>query len=540
MSKPLTPKARLEALLALINSAAHDAISEYERVGDVPSIDTVHPLDTASASLALRKAVRVMEGACEQLITTLAPPSHTLIKRAWSHLEPTCLEVVIEANVAGILADHHNGLSLADIGAKAGIRPDKLGRFMRFLATQSCFKEVRKDVFQNNRLSSRLVANTNIADIFLFHSRDLQFPGAYAWLTGPKLGLADSPDKTAFSSNIKGAEQSTFYAWLQDNPDREAFFGSAQLGVNEAFGDSDKLAQNYPFDSLPPGATFCDVGSGIGSMCVRIANTYPLHVTLQDQPSLREESQHLLDAQCPGAVRENRIDIVPIDFLKESPVKDQDIYYVYPTTLLSPLTYSDIYYKQLRHIVHNWPDSDAIRILKNVRAAMKPDSRLLLHDEVLANTDPAEPSTAPEPLPANYGAGNILSYYNDLTMMNLFNSQERTLAEFRALGVAAGLEFVNLWDLGHQFIVEFKIYANEDRDDAGLGGSDDTDEPGEPETAFESFRLCTGTYTPELDADEELDAREEGRSKLSRSRPVLGIGDEVGADVLSMESKEEY
>ncbi|KZP03142.1 hypothetical protein FIBSPDRAFT_969273 [Athelia psychrophila] len=443
MSKPLTPKARLEALLALINSAAHDAISEYERVGDVPSIDTVHPLDTASASLALRKAVRVMEGACEQLITTLAPPSHTLIKRAWSHLEPTCLEVVIEANVAGILADHHNGLSLADIGAKAGIRPDKLGRFMRFLATQSCFKEVRKDVFQNNRLSSRLVANTNIADIFLFHSRDLQFPGAYAWLTGPKLGLADSPDKTAFSSNIKGAEQSTFYAWLQDNPDREAFFGSAQLGVNEAFGDSDKLAQNYPFDSLtachraPHSATSGEMHSPFDPPSADGVAKKERHRE-HDQPSLREESQRLLDAQCPGAVREKRIDIVPIDFLKEAPVKDQDIYY-------------------LRHIVHNWPDSDAIRILKNVRAAMKPDSRLLLHDEVLANTDPAEPSMAPEPLPANYGAGNILSYYNDLTMMNLFNSQERTLAEFTALGVAAGLEFVHLWDLGHQFIVEFKI-----------------------------------------------------------------------------------
>ncbi|KZP03138.1 hypothetical protein FIBSPDRAFT_713702, partial [Athelia psychrophila] len=69
----------LEALLALITSAAHDAISEYERTGDVPSIDMVHPLDKTSASLTLRKAVRVMEGACEQLITTLAPPSHTLM-----------------------------------------------------------------------------------------------------------------------------------------------------------------------------------------------------------------------------------------------------------------------------------------------------------------------------------------------------------------------------------------------------------------------------------------------------------------------------
>ncbi|KZP03144.1 S-adenosyl-L-methionine-dependent methyltransferase [Athelia psychrophila] len=438
MSKSLTPRARLEALLALINSAAHDAISEYERVGDVPSIDTVHPLDATSASLTLNKAVRVMEGACEQLITTLAPPAHTLVKRSFGHLEPTCIEVVIEANVAGMLAEHPDGLSLADIGAKAGICPDKLGQFMRFLATNSCFKEVRKDVFQNNRLSSRLVANTHLANIFMHTSRDLHFPGAYAWLTDPKLGLSESPNQPPFLWNIKGAKQSTYFEWLKDNPDREAFFGSAMLGLNEAFGDSDKLAQNYPFDRLPKGATFCDVGGGIGCTCVSIATTYPLHVTLQDQPSLREESQHLFDTRCPEAVRAKRIDIVPIDFLKESPVKDQDIYY-------------------LRHIVHDWTDSDAILILKNVCAAMKPESRVLLHEEVLRSTDPTEPSMAPEPLPANYGAGSLPSYQVDLTMLNLFNSRERSLTEFRALGLAAGLEFVKLWDLGHQFLVEFKI-----------------------------------------------------------------------------------
>lgn len=62
-------------------------------------------------------------------------------KRSYCHLEPTCLEVAIEGNIAGILADYPDGLSLTAIGAKAGIRPDKLGQFMRFLATKSCFKE---------------------------------------------------------------------------------------------------------------------------------------------------------------------------------------------------------------------------------------------------------------------------------------------------------------------------------------------------------------------------------------------------------------
>ena len=79
MSAHLTPKARLDALLALINSAAQEAIAVYEKTGDVPSPETAHALDNSRGSLGLRNAVRILEGACEQLCTTLAPPRHTLL-----------------------------------------------------------------------------------------------------------------------------------------------------------------------------------------------------------------------------------------------------------------------------------------------------------------------------------------------------------------------------------------------------------------------------------------------------------------------------
>jgi hypothetical protein len=41
---------------------------------------------------------------------------------------------------------------------------------------------------------------------------------------------------------------------------------------------------------------------------------------------------------------------------------------------------------------------------------------------------------APEPLLANYGMGRIRLYQQDMNMMNLFNSQERTLQEFVDMG----------------------------------------------------------------------------------------------------------
>lgn len=99
MSICLTPKARLEALLALVNSAAQDAIAEYEKTGDVPSTETAHALDNTVSSLGLRKAVRILEGACEQLCTTLAPPRHTL------HIVSTLIHVVqIISNFVAVIA----------------------------------------------------------------------------------------------------------------------------------------------------------------------------------------------------------------------------------------------------------------------------------------------------------------------------------------------------------------------------------------------------------------------------------------------------
>lgn len=88
MEKPRTlPKmtelneVKVEVLLGIINSSAREAMAAYKSSGHgVPSADssTFHPLDLATDTLALRKAIRLLEGACDQLNTILAPPQHTV------------------------------------------------------------------------------------------------------------------------------------------------------------------------------------------------------------------------------------------------------------------------------------------------------------------------------------------------------------------------------------------------------------------------------------------------------------------------------
>jgi hypothetical protein len=69
-----------ESLLELILSSAQEAMAIYKSTGNgVPSLDAVHPLDSSLNVLALKKAIRTLEGACEQLCSTLAPPGHTIL-----------------------------------------------------------------------------------------------------------------------------------------------------------------------------------------------------------------------------------------------------------------------------------------------------------------------------------------------------------------------------------------------------------------------------------------------------------------------------
>jgi hypothetical protein len=69
----------VESLLQLIASSAQDALSEYKKAGKgIPSLDTAHPLDSSRPEPALKKIIRTLEGACEQLCSTLAHPGHTM------------------------------------------------------------------------------------------------------------------------------------------------------------------------------------------------------------------------------------------------------------------------------------------------------------------------------------------------------------------------------------------------------------------------------------------------------------------------------
>jgi hypothetical protein len=77
----------------------------------------------------------------------------------------------------------------------------------------------------------------------------------------------------------------------------------------------------------------------------------------------------------------------------------------------------------LRWIIHDWAESEAIAILKNVRRAMTPGARLVLLETVIPET--------PE---FTFGK------WMDLLMLTILGGQERTGAEYSELYAKAGFE----------------------------------------------------------------------------------------------------
>lgn len=138
-----------------------------------------------------------------------------------------------------------------------------------------------------------------------------------------------------------------------------------------------------------------DVGGGRGTLLRALLDEAPAaRGVLFDLPHVIERAR----ASLPKV-----IDAVAGDFLAAVPAG------------------GDVYV--LKHVLHNWPDDDARRILENCRDARVAGGRVIVLDAVLA------PDNRPD-----------LARMLDLEMRVLFGSSERRKPELRRLIQAAGLQ----------------------------------------------------------------------------------------------------
>lgn len=147
-------------------------------------------------------------------------------------------------------------------------------------------------------------------------------------------------------------------------------------------------------------STIVDVGGAHGALLAGVLAEYPnAKGVLVDLPHIVASAKDVLAAQGLAS----RVTTVPGDFFKEIP------------------SGGDVYL--LKHILHDWDDAHCVTILKNIRRAMKPTSKLLVVELALPET--AEPSPA---------------HFMDLNMLVMLDGRERTAKEYGALFAKADLK----------------------------------------------------------------------------------------------------
>ncbi|KAF7369825.1 S-adenosyl-L-methionine-dependent methyltransferase [Mycena venus] len=422
------------------------------------------------------EAASIALAAASQLIAHLQLPARSVLETSLSFLVSAAMGVVTASATAEIIREAGpQGCHINDIAKKNGMDPMKIGklqytaidsnkftvptaRVLRPLATQHIFREVSPDVFAHNRISAMLDTGKSsqavldapedkhqgakgFAAIIELNTDETFKAGAYIQdvvIKAPPENEADeldTPLNRAFNTHVG------LFSWFERPENRVRFrrFGMA-MDAGRRVSPPGSASQRFNWSALPERTLIVDVGAGIGSFSLAIAKANPkLRFMMQDRASVIEEGKEYWEKELPGAAASGRVSFQAHDFFSSQPIKDAGIFLI-------------------SRICHDWSDSYVLKILKHLRNAAQPTTKLMIQeriipfvcgeDESYRHIPGAMPNTTPpKPLLANMGS--IVPYLIDMQMMALLSGSERTLPHYWRLTKEAGWEIEEVYRAGN-------------------------------------------------------------------------------------------
>ncbi|EKM56172.1 uncharacterized protein PHACADRAFT_196226 [Phanerochaete carnosa HHB-10118-sp] len=440
----------LDTLVQIIANGVKDIQSKSaERGTSWPTPDTpLSPENEKLQSDFAASTAPVIAAAC-QLIATLKHPHTYLMDLTLSSNLSSSVCVAEAAYVPNILREAGTkGLHVNEIAAIRNVDAGKLGRNLRHLASRHIFEEVAPDIFRNNRISSsmctgKLVQEMLDSPIDRWDGTDgfaalLSLNGDFnqwgnGWLADHLLdsatGHSQEPNEAAWQ-RAKGTKL-TIFDWLE-LPEHALELRKVSIGMRATTSsDSDTVAtRGFEWASLLSGSLVVDIGGGVGSLTMILAKVHKhLRYVVQDRHAVAKEGERLWKATMPGFVENGIVQLQGHDFFAEQPIKDAGVFII-------------------RHVIHDWSDKYASKILSRLRDAAQPTTKLVVMDIIVdymcrdsggvADIPGATRSQAPEPLLPYADSATGRTYSLDICMMCAANCQERTLGHFVELLKSAG------------------------------------------------------------------------------------------------------
>ncbi|GJE87381.1 S-adenosyl-L-methionine-dependent methyltransferase [Phanerochaete sordida] len=443
-SNPQNALEELKALSSLIQDSIGTIETSLQAAGkEFPSPNTPITPESEAARMIpeVSQASALIVSAAYQLISSVRSPVLSALTVSTQYALTAALGVAAAANVAEALREAGpQGAHVKDIARASCIDPSKLARILRLLATNHIFVELSPDVFANNRISSCLDTGKSVQSIL--DSPETKHVGARGVASGvghcsdeilktaaylqeavldPRIASSGEPNETAF--NVAFKTELPVWEWLEQkgNEFRLARFGAFMAATKQATPPN-AIVEGFDWQGLPEGAVVVDVGGGVGGHSLVLAQNFPhLRIVVQDrEPVLKDAPPHW-DSALPGALTSGRATLQAHDFFTPQPIKDASVFL-------------------LRVVIHDWSDKYALRILRPLREAATPNTRLIIvenfsahacEDDTVKSIPGAERPAPPKPLLPNGGHASTISYQSDIQMMEAVNGQERTIKEFQ-------------------------------------------------------------------------------------------------------------
>lgn len=321
--------------------------------------------------------------------SSATPPAQVLLRMltgAW------LAQAIYVAAKLGLADQLKNGAKSVDELAQAtGMHADSLYRVLRLLVSVGLFASAGTRRFQLNPMAELLCSDhsdTKRPVAIMFGEEHFRAWGEilYSVRTGQP-GFDHLYGEGVFD-------------YLAKHPDSAAVFDAAMTAIHGR--ETSAMLESYDFS---PMKTLVDIGGGNGTLLTTVLEQHPtMQGTLYDLPHVVERARKRIYQT--GVA--DRCQAITGDFFASVPAG------------------ADAYL--MRHIIHDWDDDRAMKILQNCRAAMNPSGRVLLIECVVPEGD--EPSF-----------GKLI----DLNMLVIPGGKERTAAEYRDLFASAGLRLTNIF-----------------------------------------------------------------------------------------------
>ncbi|KAE8421867.1 O-methyltransferase-domain-containing protein [Aspergillus pseudocaelatus] len=350
--------------------------------------------------------------ALRQFLLELETPKDLLMGIFNNHLQIGAVRLGIESGLFRSFSQSEIPLQVDQVAEKTGASPQLFECILRYLASNGFIIEADHGKFKANKATHTLASQ--MAEAFIYHAFDncgpaIQgFPSFFAETRYQEITTnTNTPFQKAFHTDL------TCFAWLAQRPERFNALQHVMTALESTdwavgFSRFEKEACaiiRRPQDSRR--SFLVDVGGGHGHQCIQLIQKYPNlsgWLILQDLPQAVDQLPKI-----------DGVETMAYDIFQTQVVKGAKFYY-------------------LRRILHAYPDSQGIQILRNLRTAMAHDSQILIDEMVLSETNVPWQATLA-----------------DLSLMVSMGGKERSKKQWEMLAEQSDLR-----------VAEFHTYDNSD------------------------------------------------------------------------------